>query len=26
MKGDYYRYVAEYATADHHKKTAENAL
>jgi len=26
MKGDYYRYVAEYAHADQHKKTAENAL
>jgi len=26
MKGDYFRYVAEYATGDHHKKASENAL
>jgi 14-3-3 protein epsilon len=26
MKGDYYRYIAEYATADNHKKAADGAL
>lgn len=26
MKGDYYRYIAEYATDDKHKKAADNAF
>jgi 14-3-3 protein epsilon len=26
MKGDYYRYIAEYATGDVHSKAAEGAL
>ena len=26
MKGDYYRYIAEYATAELHQKAADNAL
>jgi len=26
MKGDYFRYVAEYASGDQHKKASENAL
>ena len=26
MKGDYYRYIAEYATAEQHQKAADNAL
>jgi len=26
MKGDYCRYIAEYATGDLHKKVSENAL
>ena len=26
MKGDYYRYIAEYATKDQHQKASENAL
>ncbi|EGR32871.1 hypothetical protein IMG5_068480 [Ichthyophthirius multifiliis] len=26
MKGDYYRYIAEYATGDSHKKAADGAL
>lgn len=26
MKGDYYRYIAEYATGDEHKKAADGAL
>jgi len=26
MKGDYCRYIAEYATGDLHKKVADNAL
>ena len=26
MKGDYYRYIAEYATGDDHKKASDGAL
>ena len=26
MKGDYYRYIAEYATGDAHKKAGDGAL
>jgi 14-3-3 protein epsilon len=26
MKGDYYRYISEYATGDEHNKSANNAL
>jgi len=26
MKGDYYRYIAEYAQGDNHKKAADGAL
>lgn len=26
MKGDYYRYISEYATAEQHQKAADNAL
>jgi 14-3-3 protein epsilon len=26
MKGDYYRYISEYASGDQHSKAADNAL
>jgi len=26
MKGDYHRYISEYATGDQHKKAADGAL